>query len=654
MTRLLIWSVFAAALSYGQQSAAWTPEFSIQFQTIGSVVPSPDGQWVVWTQIQAVMEADRSEHVSQIWLAKTDGSRRAQLTRSQKSSTNPAWSPDGKWIYFQSPRFGKNDVFRMPLEGGEPEQLTRVAGGAKVFAVSKDGRWLAYTSAEPDPDEEKAAKEKRDIHVVDANPKNALIYVIPVETSGSVERKARAITPAARHVQEIAWSPDSGKIAFVYWATPMVNEWRKAKLAEVDAATGSIREIAPVETFGAAPAYSPDGRFLALQQRSAPVPYPGASRLALHDRMSGSTRQLAATPNEQPRLVGWRPDSRGIVLSEAKGTTTVLLEVGIDGPAKQVFAPQSGILSQATMNPTGNRIGIAHESCDQAPEVFVLAPDGKTMQQVSAANSALARLPLGKTEAVRWPSKDGTEIEGLLTYPVNYQPGQKVPLILNIHGGPAGGFNQDFIGRAGLYPIGVFSARGYAVLRPNPRGSTGYGKEFRYANFGDWGGKDFEDDQSGVDMLIAKGIVDANRMAVLGWSYGGFMTSWTIGHTTRFKAAAVGAGVIDLISFTGTTDIADFLPDYFGGDFWRQPELYRKHSPITYVADVTTPTLILHGEADERVPTSQGFEYYRALQRRGVPVQMVTYPRTPHGPEEPKFILDIMQRHLAWVERYVQ
>jgi dipeptidyl aminopeptidase/acylaminoacyl peptidase len=319
-----------------------------------------------------------------------------------------------------------------------------------------------------------------------------------------------------------------------------------------------------------------------------------------------------------------------------------------------VYEPKSGVLSQVAMNDAGSCVGLARESPDEAPEVYVLASDHKSTQQVSAANTALAHLPLGKTEVVRWTSKDGKEIEGLVTYPVNYRPGTKVPLILNIHGGPAGGFNQDFIGRAGLYPIGVFAARGYAVLRPNPRGSTGYGKEFRYANYSDWGGKDYEDGQAGVDMLIAKGIADPDRMAVMGWSYGGYMTSWTIGHTNRFKAAAVGAGVINLTSFTGTTDIADFLPDYFGGDFWKEPDAYRKHSPITSVAEVKTPTLILHGEADERVPTSQGFEFYHALQRRGVPVEMVTYPRTPHGPEEPKFILDIMQRHVAWVEKYVK
>jgi dipeptidyl aminopeptidase/acylaminoacyl peptidase len=266
----------------------------------------------------------------------------------------------------------------------------------------------------------------------------------------------------------------------------------------------------------------------------------------------------------------------------------------------------------------------------------------------------LARLPLGKTEVIRWKAKDGLEVEGLLTYPVGYEAGKKYPLILNIHGGPAGVFVETFIGRSGLYPIASFAARGFGVLRPNPRGSSGYGKTFRFANHNDWGGKDYEDDQAGVDQVIAMGVADPNRLAVMGWSYGGFMTSWTITQTQRFKAAAVGAGVTNLWSFTGTADIPGFLPDYFGGEPWQQFETFQKHSPITYVKNVTTPTLILHGEADVRVPPSQGYEYYHALKRQGVTTKMVVYPRQPHGPAEPKFVLDIMQRHLDWVDKYVR
>jgi dipeptidyl aminopeptidase/acylaminoacyl peptidase len=266
----------------------------------------------------------------------------------------------------------------------------------------------------------------------------------------------------------------------------------------------------------------------------------------------------------------------------------------------------------------------------------------------------LPKLPIGRTEVVRWKGPDGFDIEGLLTYPAGYEQGKKYPLILNIHGGPTGVFSETFTGRGALYPIAVFAARGYAVLRPNPRGSSGYGRTFRFANYNDWGGKDYQDDQAGVDHAIAMGVADPDRLAVMGWSYGGFMTSWTITQTHRFKAAVVGAGVTDLWSFTGTSDIPGFLPDYFGGEFWTRFETFQKHSPISFVKNVTTPTLVLHGEADVRVPTSQGYEFYHALKREGVTTRMVVYPRQQHGPTEPKFILDIMQRHLDWVDQYVR
>jgi dipeptidyl aminopeptidase/acylaminoacyl peptidase len=216
-----------------------------------------------------------------------------------------------------------------------------------------------------------------------------------------------------------------------------------------------------------------------------------------------------------------------------------------------------------------------------------------------------------------------------------------------------GVFQETFVGARGLYPIAAFAAEGFAVLRPNPRGSSGYGKKFRFANYNDWGGADYADIMAGVDHVIGMGVADPERMVVMGWSYGGFMTSWVIGHTDRFRAAAVGAGVTNLWSFTGTADIPSFLPDYFAGEPWQNFEAYAKHSPMRYVDKMTTPTLILHGEADERVPITQGYELYAALKRRGVQTEMVTYPRQPHGPNEPKFVLDIMQRHLELAKKHL-
>jgi dipeptidyl aminopeptidase/acylaminoacyl peptidase len=273
--------------------------------------------------------------------------------------------------------------------------------------------------------------------------------------------------------------------------------------------------------------------------------------------------------------------------------------------------------------------------------------------QVSHVNDEAAKLPMPKTEVVRWKSSDGLDIEGLLTYPVGYKAGTKVPLLLNVHGGPTGVYRQTFIGNPSPFALAALANDGYAILRANPRGSSGYGQKFRFANYNDWGGGDYNDLMAGVDHVIAMGVADPNRLGVMGWSYGGYMTSWIITHTHRFKAAVVGAGVTDLVSFTGTADIPGFLPDYFGGQYWQTFDSWRQHSPLMHVAGVTTPTLIEHGEADERVPISQGYELYNALKAQNVPVRMLVLPRQHHGPREPKMILEAEKSTVEWMEKWI-
>jgi dipeptidyl aminopeptidase/acylaminoacyl peptidase len=237
---------------------------------------------------------------------------------------------------------------------------------------------------------------------------------------------------------------------------------------------------------------------------------------------------------------------------------------------------------------------------------------------------------------------------------VGYEKGRKVPLLVVVHGGPTGVFTQSFTGMPSPYPITAFAERGYAVLRVNPRGSSGYGRKFRYANYKDWGGGDYHDIMSGVDTAVAMGVADPDRLGIMGWSYGGYMTSWVITQTKRFKAASVGAGVTNLMSFTGTADIPGFVPDYFGGEYWDVFDRWRSRSAMFNVKGVTTPTLIQHGEEDRRVPISQGYELYNALVRQGVTAKMVVYPRQPHGLQEPKFIKDAMERNLEWFDRWIK
>lgn len=646
--------ILAAAAAWGQAPTAWTPELSMQVRPVGDVTPSPDGQLVAYTESRAVMEAEKSEIDTQIFLAHADGSHRVRLTRGEKSVSSPSFSPDGRYVYFSSERSGKPNLWRIPVDGGEADMLTDWKGEIGAYHISPDGKWIAFAGMEPRDEEEKQKKEKRDFRVVDENPKNHSLWIVPAEPDSQGRRAARKVANTTGHVQEFDWSPDSRYIAFAHTPTPGADDWTKSDISEVTVESGVVRAIAATGAAEHSPRYSPDGRYLAYVRSTDPPRWAGMDRIVLLARQGGESRELPPTFDERPALLGWSADSARLLFTEPKGTTSVIYAMAIDGPAQPVYQPARGTLQAGHLNATGTAFGFAAESWDEAPEAYVLKIGDSAPQRVSSANLDLPKPPLGETKRVTWKASDGLEIEGLLTYPVGYESGKKYPLVLIIHGGPTGVFQDSFLGRYGLYPYATFAAKGYAVLRANPRGSGGYGRTFRFANMNDWGGKDYGDLMAGVDRAVEMGVADPNRLAVMGWSYGGFMTSWVITHTHRFKAAAVGAGVTNLWSFTGTSDILGFLPDYFSGEPWKNLEAYYNHSPMAFVKDVTTPTLILHGEADVRVPTSQGYELYNALKREGVVAKMVVYPRTPHGPREPKFLLDIMQRHLEWVDKYVK
>ena len=646
--------LLAASVGLCAQNAVWTPEHAMRIKGVGSVVPSPDGRLAAYTQTEAVIEPERSEMVSQIWLGKADGSWRTQLTRGTKGAASPAFSPDGRYVYFLSSRSGKQNLWRIPTLAGEAEKLTDWKGALDDYRVSPDGKWVAFTAREEDKEEEKRKKEKRDVKVIDEDPANLSIWLISAEADEDDKRPPRKILKEAYHVASLEWTPDSKAIVYAHWPRPGADHWPKSDISMVTVEDGKIEKLAATNAAESSPRLSPDGRFVAFLRSTDPPRCATQDRIVLLELKAGSSaRELPATPDEEPRLLGWTPDSRKILYSESRRTRGGLYAVPIDGPPLTVFEPESGMLTAGSLNATGTTVGYSFETPAEPREGWVAAVTGENRVRVSRANDDLPKIPLPKTEVVRWKAKDGLEIEGLLTYPLNYERGKRCPLILNIHGGPAGVFSERFIGGPGIYPLATFAARGYAILRPNVRGSGGYGARFRFANLNDWGGKDYEDLMAGVDHVIATGVADPERMAVMGWSYGGFMTSWVVTQTSRFKAGVVGAGVTNLWSFTGTADIPGFLPDYFGGEPWKVFENYRAHSPISFVAAVKTPTLILHGEDDARVPLSQGTEYYNALKRLGVTTKMVIYPRMPHGPTEPKFMLDIMNRHLEWIGKYV-
>ncbi len=639
-----VFLVLAAVAS----AATWTPEFQMKVKSVGEVVPSADGRRVAYTQTRALMEAEKSESVTEIWLYSA-GERFRLATGAE-----PRFSPDGAFVFFTSERDGKPAIFRIAVDGGEAERITDLKVPAASYELSPNGKWIAFAGREPDPEEERAKKEKRDFRVIDESPRNAQLYVIAVEADSSGKRLARQLATGPYNVSGIQWAPDSRRIAFETRPTPDANDGRRSDILEVDVESGAVKPIAATGAAEAQPRYSRDGRYVAFVKTAEPAGVLNGARIVLYSRADGKMRELPATYDESPNLVDWAADSRGIFFLEARGTKSSVYLMPVDGPARAFYQPARGTLGfAARTNSTGTYLGFSRQSSDEPVEGFILPVAGGEPVRVSAANTALEMPPLGETSLVRWKSKDGRDIEGLLTLPPGYAKGTRVPLVLNIHGGPAGAFNESFIGASGLYPIATFAARGWAVLRPNPRGSSAYGRAFRAANLNDWGGGDYQDIMAGVDYVIAQGIADPNRMVVMGWSYGGYMTNWVVTQTNRFKAAAAGAGLSNMASMWGTNDIPSTLDDYFSGPWYEQPERYAKLSPLYHVKNAVTPMMILHGEADIRVPTSQGYEMYNAMKRKGVEAKMVVYPRTPHGPREPKFVLDIMQRHVEWIEKHI-
>jgi dipeptidyl aminopeptidase/acylaminoacyl peptidase len=637
---------------------AWSPELLMKYRSVGSPHVSPDGRRVVFTVNEAVMNADKSEYVSQVWMANTDGSEAMQMTFGEKSSSNPDWSPDGRMLAFTSTRSGKSNLYLLHTGGGEAEQLTDVKSGVISFAWSPDAKHIAFTMSDSlTPEEEKANKGKNDWRWIDENVKMNHLYVVPVEKNSEGKRDVRQLTKGNFNVgaglggSGFDWSPDGKFMAFSHTRTPKADDWPSSDISQVDVASGEMKTLAATKAAEAQPIYSPDGRWIALTISSDPPRWAFNQTIHVMSASGGTPRALALSYDEQPNLIGWANDSRRIFFSEARGTTTGIYSLNVEANTITELEAGKAVYGAINLNQSHTLLGLTMQRSDKPVEAYVSRVDGFAPVRVSRINDEFTKLPLGKTEIIRWKSSDGMDIEGILDYPVNYKAGTRVPLLLVIHGGPAGVFTQNFSAGPGLYPTAVFNQHGYAVLRCNPRGSSGYGKKFRFANYKDWGGGDYKDLMAGVDQVVSMGVADVNRLGVMGWSYGGFMTSWIITQTKRFKAASIGAAVTNLMSFTGTADIPGFIPDYFGAQPWDDLEPYRQHSAMFNIKGVSTPSLIQHCEGDLRVPISQGYELYNALKQQGVPVRMLVMPRQAHGPTEPKMMLKIMQTNVEWFDK---
>jgi dipeptidyl aminopeptidase/acylaminoacyl peptidase len=639
------------------QHNGWTPAEMMKYKRVGNPVMSPDGKYVAYTIGTARMEGENSDYLTHIWLASADGKTNVQYTYGDKSCSNPLFSPDGQSLAFNSSRGkdGKSQVYIMRLAGGEAEQITMAKNSVINFTWSPDGKRLAFTMTDTLPaKEDKEKKEKKDWTVVDDFQKGQLFTVSLIKNDKG-EYPLKRLTKGNFHITSFDWSPDSKTIVFAHQSSPMVDYWTDSDISYISADSGAVIPLYTSKGGDSQPLYAPDGQSIAFQSTNGSISWMRETYVMVMPAKGGAARKLAATPDQAPNLVTWSADGRNIYVNELYKTSSALYAVPIDGSAvKKLSKKESGLYGSIDMNKKGD-VAYVYSTPSVAADIYATNLAFTTETKLSDAHADYMK---GKThapsEVINWKSKDGKyDIEAILTYPAGYVQGRRYPLILNVHGGPAGTFSQGYTGASSVYPIQAFAQQGYFVLRPNPRGSGGYGADFRRANYRDWGNNDYDDLMAGVDKLIADGKVHADSLCETGWSYGGYMTSMMITKTNRFKAVMAGAPVTNLISFNGTADIPSFLPSYFGGEFWDDVKEYEEHSAMFNIKNAKTPTLVIHGLADDRVPPEQGFQLHRALQRLGVPTKMIAYPRQPHGFTEPKFIQDVGERVIEWFNMYV-
>lgn len=629
-----------------------TVEDVLSMQALGAVTLSPDGRLIAYVLTSRDAEHDRND--SDLWAVGAETGEPYRLTYHGGVDASPGWHPGSQWLAFLSDRSGKSQVWGIDPRGGEAWEVTDSPSGVQAFEFSPDGRSLAFLAPDEKSEAEKEQEKIRGRPMIwgESYPDEwTWLRVAPLE--GRKAGESQKASASGQHVTDFVWSPDSRQLAFAARPSPILRTYSRAA------------------TYLVTPGQSPR-RLLDLPGGESPVDWSSQrglivsasghelgtynSKLWRVELPAGQATSLTDELDENARLV--RATDTGLLVQASHRTGSGLYQIPINsgkGSSPRALSPEGLYFSNFSASRDGQVVACIGESAHEPPDIFVSRTGDWNPLRRTRVNPQLSNLDFGEQQVVSWKSRaDGEEIEGILTLPVGYQAGQRVPLLLVIHGGPSGVSSNRFLTRRGPYPIQVFAGLGYAVLQPNYRGSTGYGERFRGLNRGDISGKDWIDIDSGVDALVERGIADPERLGIMGWSFGGHHTYWGITQTDRFKAASAGAGANDLISMYSETDLPAFYHTYLGPKPWEDFDLYEERSAYRRVTRVVTPLLIQVGERDERVPAEQSIQFYEAVKAIGkAPTQLVIYPGQPHGIRDARLIRDLMERNVKWFQRWI-
>jgi dipeptidyl aminopeptidase/acylaminoacyl peptidase len=647
----------------------------LSLKRAGSPEISPDGRWVAYTVRET--NWDDNAYETEIWLADATTGATRQLTNAKKSSQSPAWSPDGSKLAFTSDRTDKRQIFLISPRGGEADALTSIEDGVGSFAWSPDGKTIAYTATEAKSTAIKDRDKKYgEFLVAEQDHRMTHLFSIDVTT-----RATRTLTSGPFTVGGFAWSPDGKSIAFDHRVNPALANGGSANISIVTVADATVRNLVTQEGPDSRPVWSPDGSRIAFETAMANPAYFYTNSLIATVPASGGTPTVLSTAfDEDPSIVAWR--ANGLFFSASARTYSYLYKLDPDTKTVARLSPvDQTVNSSCSLSKDGATYACLRADATSLPEVYVRsglsrtplanqAPQaGRTQasrpqqesptpqeKKLTDMNAQAAGWTTGTLDVVSWKSQDGATIEGVLHKPADFDPSKKYPLLVVIHGGPTG-VSRAVPFTSTTYPIDVWVPRGVLVLEPNYRGSAGYGGAFRALNVRNLGVGDAWDVLTGVDSLIAKGMVDPAKVGTMGWSQGGYISAFLATHdAARFKAISVGAGISDWMTYYVNTDITPFTRQYLKATPWDDPEIYAKTSPITYIKQAKTPTLIQHGATDQRVPLPNAFELYQGLKDNDVPTKLIVYQGfggVGHGPSKPKSHRATMDHNMEWFDQYL-